>query len=89
MSWAEVLLIHERGSRRKLLLSPATMRTAQHHDMEPNSSNRGRDLVTANNRGDIVAYDFTSELNIRKLKRGCLHPRVWPFLERSPFRDSC
>ena len=35
----------------------------------------GQDLVTANNRGGIVAHDFTSQLNIHKLQQGCLHQR--------------
>ncbi len=64
---AEVLLVHERGTRRKPFLSPATIITGQHHDVEPISQDRGRDLVTANNRGGIVAHDFTSELDIREL----------------------
>src|SRR6202040_2976092 len=67
--WAELLLGHERGTRRKLLLSPATILTGQHHDVEPISQDRGRDLVTANNRGSIVPHDFTSGLDICELKR--------------------
>ena len=35
--------------------------------MEPNSQDRGRDLVTANNRGGIVAHNFASQLDISKL----------------------
>ncbi len=54
-----------------LLLSPAATITAQNHDVEPISQNRGRDLVTANNRGDIVPHDVISELDFRELKRGC------------------
>jgi hypothetical protein len=45
--------------------------TGQHHDVEPNSQDRGRDLVTANNRGGIVPHDFISELDIRGLKGSC------------------
>ena len=67
--WAEVLLVHERGTRRKLLLSPATIVKGQHHDVERNSQDRGRDLVTANNRGSIVPHDVISELDIRELER--------------------
>src|SRR6267154_740140 len=55
--WAEVLLGHERGTRRKLLLSPAAILRGQHHAVEPNSQDRGRDLVIANNRGGIVHHD--------------------------------
>ena len=69
----EVLLGHERGTRQKLLLSPATILTGQHHDVEPISQDRGRDLVNANNRGGIVPHDVISELDICKLKRGCFH----------------
>src|SRR6266853_651812 len=36
---------------------------------------RGRDLVTANNRSGIVPHDVIPELDIRKLKRGCFNPR--------------
>ena len=43
--------------------------------MEPNSEDRGRDLVTANNRGGIVHHDVISELDIRGLQQGCFHPR--------------
>jgi len=64
--WAEVLPMHERGTRRKLPLSPATIITAQ----QPISQDRGRDLVTAKDRGGSIPHDFTSKLNIRKLKRG-------------------
>jgi len=63
--------MHERGTRRKLLPSPATIITAQ----QAISQDRGRDLVTANNRGGIVSHDFTSELNIHELQRGCFHQR--------------
>src|SRR6267143_4309897 len=73
--WAELLLGHERGTRRKLLLSPAAILTGRHHDVEPNSQDRGRDLVTANNRGGIVPHDVISELEICELKRGCFHSR--------------
>src|SRR6266550_502061 len=66
---AEVLLGHERGTRRTLLLSPAAILTGQHHDVEPISQDRGRDLVTANNRGGIVHHDVISESDIRELKR--------------------
>ena len=69
--WAELLLGHERGTRRKLLLSPATILTGQHHDAEPISQDRGRDLVTTNCRGSIVPHDVTSQLDICELKRGC------------------
>jgi hypothetical protein len=72
---AEVLLGHERDTRRKLLLSPDTILTGQHHDVEPNSQDRGRDLVIANNRSGIVPHDVIPELDIRKLKRGCFNPR--------------
>jgi len=43
--------------------------------VEPNSEDRGRDLVTANNRGRIVHHDVISELDIRELERGCFNPR--------------
>ena len=39
--------------------------TGQHHDAEPNFQDRGRNLVTANNRGGIVHRDVISELDIR------------------------
>ena len=32
---AEILLVHEPGTRRKLFLSPALIITGQHHDLEP------------------------------------------------------
>jgi hypothetical protein len=48
-------------------LSPASIITGQHHDVEPISQDRGRDLVTANNRGGIVAHNFASQLDISKL----------------------
>jgi hypothetical protein len=70
--WAEFLLGHERGTRRKLLLSPATILTGQHHDVEPISQDRGRDLVTTDNRSGIIPHDVISELDIRELKGGCL-----------------
>src|ERR1700674_2900413 len=74
--WAEVFLVHERGIRRKLLLSPAAIITGQQHDVEPISQDRGRDLVTANNRDDIVAHDSPSALGIRELKRGARDPAL-------------
>jgi len=64
--WAEVLLVHQRGTRRKPSLFPAAMITGQHHDREPMARNRGRDLVTATYRGGIVAHDFTLGLDIGK-----------------------
>jgi hypothetical protein len=73
--WAEVLLGHERGTRRKLPLSPAAILTGHHHDAEPNSHDRGTDLVTANNRSGIIPHDVIPELDIHKLKRGCFNPR--------------
>ena len=73
--WAEVLLVQEQSIRRKLLLSPAAIITAQHHDVEQISQDRGRDLVTANSRGGIVPHDFTSALDIRALELGCSNPR--------------
>ncbi|PYU75318.1 MAG: hypothetical protein DMG49_03190 [Acidobacteria bacterium] len=39
--YAEVLLVHERGTRRKPFLSPATIITGQHHDLEPISNTEG------------------------------------------------
>jgi len=69
---AGLLLGHERGTRRKFLLSPAAILTGQHDDAEPTSQDRGRDLV--NNRNGIVPHDVISELDIRELKRGCFHP---------------
>jgi hypothetical protein len=35
--------------------------------VEPISQDRGRDLLTANNRGGIVPHAWTSELDIREL----------------------
>jgi hypothetical protein len=55
--WAEALLIHEQNTRRKLLLSPAINTTVQHHNAEPISQYRGRNLVVANNRSSIVPHD--------------------------------
>jgi len=72
---AEVWLFRQRGACRKTLLSPAAINTAQHHDVEPISQDRGRDLVTANNRGRIVPHDVTWELDIRESKQGCSHAR--------------
>src|SRR6266568_8610603 len=72
---AEVWLIHQRGTRRKSFLFLAAIITGQHNDVEPNSPNRGRDLVTANYRGSIVPHDFTSQLDIRELEQRCFHPR--------------
>src|SRR6266513_1310775 len=72
---AEILLGHERGTRRKLLLPrlPSLQDSITMRSQTP--QDRGRDLVTANNRGGIVHHDVISELDIRGLQQGCFHPR--------------
>jgi hypothetical protein len=64
-------LIHERSTRRKPSLFQAVIIAGQHHELEPISQEQGRNLVAARNRGGIVPHDFTSELDIRGLKRSC------------------
>src|SRR5437867_3455587 len=39
---AEVLLVHERGTRRKPFPTPATIITGKHHDLEPISKTEER-----------------------------------------------
>jgi hypothetical protein len=67
--YAEVRLIRQRGTRRNAFLSPAAIVKRQQHDGESIFRDRGRDLVTANNRGGIVPHDFNAELDIDELKR--------------------
>jgi hypothetical protein len=69
------LLIHERRTRRQLLLS-RLLATDPHYKLEPNSQDRGRNLATANTCRSIVPHDFTLELDIHDLTRGCFHPRI-------------
>ena len=77
-------------SAESLSYPPATIITGPRHDVEPISQDRGRDLVTANNRGSIVAHDFTSEPDIRESEHGCINPRRrWPFLQRRYLRNGC
>jgi hypothetical protein len=66
---AEVWSIRQRGTRRNFSYPRSPKITLQHHAADPNSRDRGRDLVTPNMSGDIVAHDFTSESDIHRA--GC------------------
>src|SRR5439155_19685917 len=64
--YAEVLLVHERSTRRKPFPTPATIITGKHHDLEPISKTEERSLTREIFRGRIVSHDFISELGNRK-----------------------